>query len=94
MQVIEILRQLNYHQHVLKSKGERHLFAKSSKGKLHCSLQLESNLKEVIEANKNLAHVDVVQVETDDTSKYSKLKQELIREREKNEIPEQLLKKS
>lgn len=80
----ELHLQLQYHQHVLKSKGERRLFAKSHKGCMLTAQELKVNLVEVI-SNNVCDDIPVVVVsEEPDAKAYSDLKAVLIARREKD----------
>ncbi|VDI71580.1 E1A/CREB-binding protein [Mytilus galloprovincialis] len=56
-----LIAQLQFRKHVIKSKGPKELYQQSCKGKQYSIQQLESNLKEVIELNKQNENVAPVE---------------------------------
>lgn len=53
--IILILKQMNYHRYVLKSKGDRGWFAKTSKGRGLSFEELKENMRQILKKNENVA---------------------------------------
>lgn len=87
--VQDIIKQLHYHQHVFKSKGDRSLFAKSSKGKALSSDALRTNMATVLQLNSITDLSSETEIEADPsndimTAKYDLLKNKLMERRRKD----------
>lgn len=81
----QLLNQIQYHQIVLQSKGEKKLFQKSSGGKLYTTEQLKDNLLSIIEANPISCGVSVPSTSNEITptqaDRFQALKKKLVERR-------------
>ena len=82
-----ILKQMNYHRHVLKSKGDRGLFAKTSRDKALTCEELKEHMRVIFEKNLRIAEVGQesdVSKESERGIDYTNVKKKLIEKRRKD----------